>query len=225
MRYLKKILVIAIKDIRLEARSREQIPAMILFSLIVIVIFSFTFKPGLENREVLAPGILWVAFTFAGMLGLTRSFSSEMEQGAIRGLVMSPVAPSAIYLGKVLSNLVFLIVTEAINLLAFSIFFNIDIFPVLPGLAVIVVLATFGFVVVGTLYTAMMSNIHLRELLLPILFLPILIPVLIAAVNATGGVIQGESLNKLSTWLNMLLAYDIIFLIIGLLTFEYVVEE
>ncbi len=148
-----------------------------------------------------------------------------MEEGAIKGLLMSPVAPSAIYLGKVLSNLLFLVVTEAISLFAFSIFFNIDIIPVLYGLTVVIGLATFGFVVVGTLYTAMMSNVQLRELLLPILFLPLLVPILIAAVSATRGVLQGETLLSLKSWLSLLLAYDGIFLIIGIFTFEYAIDE
>ncbi|MGQ9629060.1 MAG: heme exporter protein CcmB [bacterium] len=225
MSYLRKVLAIAVKDLRSEARARELTPAMLVFSLIVIVIFNFAFEPGLQNRDVLAPGILWVAFAFSGMMGLVRSFAAEREQDAIRGLMLAPMDRSAIYLGKLLSNLIFLLGVEAVGLLAFGIFFNIDIFPFLPGLSVVLVLATLGFVAVGTLYAAMASNIRLREILLPILLFPVIVPVLIAAVKATGGVLKGQPLSDVRSWLNLLVVYDGIFTVVGVLTFEYVVGE
>ncbi len=225
MKYFKKVLAITVKDLLLEAHTKELTPAMLIFSLIVIVIFNFSFEPGMQNSDIITPGILWIAFVFAGMLGLARSFAEEHEQEAIRGLMLAPVDHSAIYLGKTLSNLIFLFCVEIISVLAFGIFFNINIFPILPGLAVVLGLATPGFVAVGTLYAAMASNIRLREILLPVLLFPIIVPVLIAAVKITGAVLKGQPLSGVSGWLNLLAAYDGIFIIVGVLTFEYVIEE
>lgn len=225
MRYFRKVLAITVKDLLLEAHARELTPAMLVFSLIVIVIFNFTFEPGMQNRESIAPGILWVAFAFSGMLGLARSFAAEREQEAIRGLMLAPMDHSVIYLGKLLSNLVFLFFVEVISILAFGIFFNINIFPLLPGLGAVMGLATLGFVAVGTLYAAMASNIRLREVLLPVLLFPIIVPVLIAAVKATGGILDGKQLSDLRGWLNLLIGYDCIFIVVGVLTFEYVIGE
>lgn len=225
MRYFRKVLAITVKDLQIEAHARELTPAMLIFSLIVIVIFNFAFEPGMQNQEVITPGILWIAFTFAGTLGLARSFASEREQEAIRGLMLAPMDLSAIYLGKLFSNLIFLFIVETISILAFGIFFNINIFPLLPGLGAIMGLATLGFVAIGTLYAAMASNIRLREVLLPVLLFPIIVPVLIAAVKATGGVLEGQPLSDLRGWLNLLVAYDGIFIVVGILTFEYVIGE
>lgn len=225
MNYLRKVLTIAGKDLRSEARTRELTPAVLVFSLIVIVIFNFAFEPGARKQELLAAGVLWVAFTFSGMLGLVRSFAVEGEQGAILGLMLAPMDRSAIYLGKLLSNFIFLSVVETVGLLAFGVFFNFDLFPILHRLAVVLVLATLGFVAVGTLYAAMAANIRLREVLLPVLLFPVIVPILIAAVRATGGVLDGQSLETVSGWLKLLGAYDGIFLVVGVLTFEYVIGE
>lgn len=225
MRYLRTVVTVALKDLRLEARTRDLVPAMMVFSLTVIVVFNFTFEPGLENREAFAPGVLLVAFTFAGMLGLTRSFALELEEGAIRGLLLAPVDRSAVYLGKMLSNLIQLIGVLAFSITALGVLFNIDIFSRLPQMTAILGLAALGFVAVGTLYAAMATNIRLREILLPILFFPVYIPVIIAAMKAMEGVIQGQQLHQVGSWINLLAAYDVIFLIVGILTFEYVIGE
>jgi heme exporter protein B len=225
MDYIGKVLAIAAKDLISETRAKKLMPAMLVFSLTVIIIFNFLFEPGTQNLDALAPGILWVAFSFAGMLGLSRSFAVEQEQGALRGLMLAPMDRSAIFLGKLLSNLVFLFGVELISLLAFGIFFNVNIFQFLPGLGAVLGLATFGFVTVGSLYSAMASNIRLREILLPVLLFPIIIPLLIAAVQLTTEVLKGQPLEAARGWMNLLIGYDGIFFVVGLLTFEHVIGE
>ncbi len=225
MKYFGKVFTIAKKDLLSEVRARKLTPAMMVFSLIVIIIFNFVFEPGLQRVESLGPGILWVTFSFAGMMGLARSFSSEQEQSALRGLMLAPVDRSAIYLGKLISNLIFLFGIEFISLLVFSVFFNIDIFRFLPGLGAVLGIATLGFVAIGTLYSAMVLNIRLREVFLPVLLFPVMIPVLIAAVQLTAHVLEGNSLSDAGKWLGLLAAYDVIFLTVGLMTFEFVIGE
>ncbi len=225
MNYFGKVLAISVKDIISEGRTKKLVPAMLVFSLTVIIIFNFLFEPGTQNLKSLAPGILWVAFSFAGMLGLGRSFSDEQEQGTLKGMMLAPVDRSAIFLGKLLSNLLFLFGVEISSLLAFGIFFNLNILPLLPGLSAVLGLATFGFVTVGSLYSALASNIRLRELLLPVLLFPVIIPVLLAAVQLTGVVLRNQPIIEARGWLNLLIGYDGIFIVIGLLTFEYVIGE
>ena len=219
------MLAVGIKDLRLEARNRDLIPSVLVFALMVIVIFNFAFEPGMENRQAFAPGILLVAFMFSGMLGLARSFAWEHEQQAIRGLLMAPVDRSILYLGKMISNVIFLSIIMAISLMILVVFFNLDIFHILPSLAVILGLTVLGFVAVGTLYAAMAANMKLREILLPILFFPICIPVIIAALNAMEMVMGGQELRQAVGWLRFLAAYDVIFLVVGILTFEFVISE
>ena len=225
MRYIRKVLAIASKDLRTEARRRDLLPSMIVFAMVVIVIFNFVFAPELEERESFAPGVLLVVFTFTGMLGLSRSFAMEREQDAMRGLLLAPVDRSAIYLGKLLSNLFFLSLILAISLVVLGIFFNLDVFRLLPRLGVVLALTVFGFVAVGTLYAAIATNIRLRELLLPILLFPVNVPLIIASVGALGGIFQGKELSEVGDWLKLLAAYDVIFIVLGMLTFEFVVGE
>jgi heme exporter protein B len=225
MKYFHRVFAIAVKDLLSEVRARKLTPAMAVFSLIVIIIFNFVFEPGIQKAETIGPGILWVAFSFAGMMGLARSFSSEQEQGALRGLMLAPVDRSAIYLGKLISNLIFLFGVEIISLLVFSVFFNLDLFRFLAGIGAVLGIATLGFAATGTLYSALVLNVRLRELFLPVLLFPVMVPVLIAAVQLTSLVLQGNRLSENGKWLGLLAAYDVIFLTVGLMTFEFVIGE
>ncbi len=225
MRYLHKVAAIAIKDLRAEARTRDLTPAMLVYSLIVIVVFNFVFEPGVAERGSLAPGVLMIAFTFAGMLGLSRSFAAEREEEALRGLVLAPMDRSAIYLGKLLSNLAFLFGIALTSLLAVGFFFNLDILRVLARLALVLLLAILGFVAVGTIYAGLASNIRFREVLLPILLFPVIVPILIAAVNAMGMIMRDRPMADASQWLRLMVGYDAIFVIVGVLIFDNVVRE
>ncbi|NOR46944.1 MAG: ABC transporter permease, partial [Methanosarcinaceae archaeon] len=208
---------IAAKDLKAEFRTKQMLNSMVIFSLLVIVIFSVSFGDLLGDSEIvsqLAPGVLWIAFTFAGMLGLSRSFASELENGCLEGLKLCPVDRSAIYTGKTISNAVIMFLVELITIPLFAVMFNYSIEGLL-GLAVVVILGTIGFISVGTLLSALTVNTRTRELLLPILLLPIIIPVIIPAVLATGKILANGDISDISGELRLLLVYDIIFFVIA----------
>lgn len=220
-RTLSKVFAILWKDILSEARTRDVATSVFVFALLVIVVFSFAFEPG--KIELVAAGILWVAFTFAGVLGLSRSFVLEKDKGCLEGLMLCPVDRGAIYLGKMLGSLTFMLVIEAVLLPIFGVLFNQPLLA--PELVLIVVLATIGFAAVGTLFSALAVNTKSREIMLPILFFPIVIPVIIAAVKATELVLADGSWSSLSSWLELMVAFDVVFLIVAPLVFEFVIEE
>ena len=220
---LRKILTIVHKDIIAELRTKEMFSSMFVFALLVIVIFNFAFELRIANVKQVAPGVLWVAFTFAGMLGLNRSFILEKDKGCLEGLLLAPVDRSAIYFGKMLGNLIFMSVVEAIVLPIFWVLFNPPLFS--PALILIIVLGTLGFAGVGTLFSAIAVHTRAREVMLPILLFPIVVPLMIAAVKITGGLLDGQPLSEMRNWLNLLVGFDIIFLTVSYMTFDYVVEE
>ncbi len=216
-----KVFAILWKDILSELRTRDIMVSIFVFALLVIVIFSFAFEP--ERVRLVAAGVLWVALTFAGVLGLSRSFILEKDKGCLEGLMLFPVDRSLIYFGKMLGNLIFILVVAVIVLPIFFILFNLPIFR--PELVLIVVLATIGFAAVGTLFSALAVNTKAREIMLPILFFPIVTPVIIAAVKATELSLTGESWSSLAPWLQIMAAFDIIFLVVSSLVFEFIIEE
>jgi len=217
-----KVLAIVWKDILSEVRTREIATSLVAFALLVIVVVSFALEPG-ELTSPIAAGILWVAFTFAGVLGLSRSFVMEKDKGCLQGLMLCPVDRSLIYLGKMLSIVVFMLVVEAIILPVFVILLDQPLFP--PQLAVIALLATIGFAAVGTLFSALAVNTKARDVMLPLLFLPVASPVIIAAIRSSGLALSGESWGAIASWLGIMAAFDVIFLVVSLLVFEFVIEE
>ena len=223
MRFLRKVLTIVQKDVAVELRTREMLSSMFVFSLLVIVIFSFAFELRVEDVREVAPGVLWVTFIFAGMLGLSRSFVLEKDKGCLEGLLLCPVDRSAIYFGKMLGNVIFMATVEAMIVPIFSILFNISLFQ--PVLLLIVVLGTLGFAGVGTLFSAMAVHTRSREVMLPVLLFPIVAPAMIAAVKATGGILDGQPFSEIAHWLRLLAVFDVVFLAISFMTFDYVVEE
>jgi len=220
-------LYIAAKDLKAEFRTKQMLNSMAIFSLLVIVIFSISFGDLLSDSKIitqLAPGVLWISFTFAGMLGLSRSFAAEIENGCLEGLKLCPVDRSAIYTGKMISNTVLMFVVEMITVPLFAIMFNYSIKGAF-GLAIIIMLGTIGFISVGTLLSALTVNTRTRELLLPLLLLPVIIPVIIPAVIATGKVLAGAGIAEISGEMRLLLVYDIVFFVIAQLVFEYAIED
>ena len=213
------------KDLVAEFRTRELISSMLLFALLVVVVFNFTFEPGSRSTIEAAPGILWVAFTFAGVLGLHRAFSREVENGCLHGLMLAPVDRGLIFLGKMCGNLVFILLVEFLTLPIFGVLFNLSLLPALPRLALILLLATLGFAAVGTLFSAIAINTRTREIMLPILLFPVEVPVILAAVNATAAVLNGRDWSAIAGWLKILLAFDVLFVAVCYITFEYVLEE
>lgn len=222
MRAIGKVWAIVRKDLALEGRSREMLSSMFIFALIVIFVFSFSFELRIEQASQVAPGVLWVAITFAGMLGLARSFVLERDQGCLDGLLLCPVDRGIIYLGKMVSNLLFISMTEAILLPLYLALFDL---PFRLLLLPIVLLGTLGFSAVGTLVSAMTVHARAREVMLPILLFPLVMPALIAAVKLTGGVLDGQAWPEMRRWIQLLAGFDVIFVVVSYVAFEYVVEE
>jgi len=223
MRFLRKVFVIVQKDVAVELRTKEMLSSMFVFSLLVIVIFSFAFELRVEDVRKVAPGVLWVTFVFAGMLGLSRSFVLEKDKGCLEGLLLCPVDRSAIYFGKMLGNVIFMTTVEAMILPIFSVLFNVSLFQ--PILLLIVVLGTLGFAGVGTLFSAMAVHTRSREVMLPVLLFPVVVPAMIAAVKATGGILDGQPFSEIAHWVRLLAVFDVVFFAISFMTFDYVVEE
>ena len=207
----------------LESRTRETVIPILVFSFLVIIVFNFVIDPNPALVEAVAPGILWVAFTFAGMLGLNRSFSMEREQGGMEGLMMCPVGRDLVYLGKMLGTFLFVLLVELIMLPIFAVIFNLPLFE--PGLWIITLMATFGFASVGATFSAIAVNTKAKEILLPILFFPIAAPVIIAAAEATRAVLAGDSIGDYSRWLQLMAVFDVMFVVIGSITFDFILGE
>ncbi len=225
MRFLRKVWLITGKDITLELRTKEILSSMFVFTLLVVLIFSFSFQGQEVNSRELSSGVLWVAFTFAGILGLSRSFISEKDEHCLEGLLLSPIDRGAIYLGKMLANLIFMLIVEAIVFPIFAVFFDFDILDSVPQLIPIFVLSTLGFASVGTLLSAISVNTRTREIMLPLLLFPVMIPVIISAVKSTANALSGGPFVETVPWLKLLVAFDAIFLVISFLTFDFVMEE
>lgn len=223
MRFWNKVIAITWKDILSEMRTREIVFSVLIFTLLVIVTFNFAFGTSQETMRLVAPGILWVTFTFAGVLSLNRSFIPEKEEGCLEGLMVCPVSREVIYVGKVLGSLFFMLIIEIIALPIFAFLFNLPILS--PQLVTITFLATVGFVVVGTLFSALAVNTKAREMVLPILFLPVVVPIIISAVKASGLALSGESWSGLSSWLQIIGAFDAIFLVVSFWVFAFIIEE
>ncbi|MCE9644377.1 MAG: heme exporter protein CcmB [Chloroflexi bacterium] len=220
---LKATLAIVQKDLAAEFRSFELISAMLVFSLLVIIIFNFALELDIKTRQSVTAGVLWTTFAFAGTLGLNRSMSVEKDRGCMDGLLLAPVDRSAIYFGKAISNLAFMLVVEAVVLPAYSVLYNVNLFRL--DLLGVILLGSIGYAAVGTLLSTMSAQTRTREILLPILLFPVAIPVLLAAVKASNGFLAGAEFAEVLTPLNLLIVYDVIFIAVAFMVFDYVVEE
>src|SRR5436190_16132934 len=216
---------VAAKDLLVEFRSRTAILSAAVFVVLVLVVFNFGRDPTAVSNVDLAPSILWVTFTFAAILALNRAFQIELENQALEGLLLAPIDRSSIYLGKLIANLIFVATIELIGVPLLALFFNVQVLPFLLPLSAVIALATFGFVAVGTLFSAMTVRTRFAELLLPVLLLPFMIPPLSWAVLATARLLGGRPLSDVAGWLKMLAAYDIVFVGVALLLFPATVNE
>ena len=196
---------------------------MFVFSLLVILIFNFALELDVATRQSVTAGVLWVTFAFAGTLGLNRSMAIEKDRGCLDGLLLTPVDRSAIYFGKVISNLVFMLIVEAIVLPVYGFLYNVNLLN--AGLWLVILLGSIGYIAVGTLLASMAVQTRTRDVLLPILLFPVAIPVLIPAVKASEGFLAGSDFNTINTWLSLLISYDVIFTAVATLVFDYVIEE
>ncbi len=225
MRVVGQIWTMAAKDLILTARSRHSFLTTLFFGLLILVIFNFAFQPGVEATRLSLPGILWVALLFPGIIQLNNSFQREQEQGTLQAILLSPVDRGALFLSKCLSNWIFLICIDMFILLAFTVLFNPRVTPRFFMIVPIILVASAGFTAVGTLFAAMVVSLRAREVVFPVLLFSIIIPIILAAVSATQELLLREQLEYLGNWIQILVAFDVIFLSAGFLVFEYVVVE
>lgn len=223
MGFLRIVFAIVAKDLAAELRTREMLSSMLTFSVLVVVVFNFAFQLRADDVRAFAPGMLWVTITFAGTLGLGRSLAIEQDKGCLDGLLLAPVDRSAIYFGKLLGNVLFMLIVELAILPLFVVLFSLPF--VQPGIVVVVVLGTLGFAGAGTLLSAIAVNTRAREVMLPILLFPVVLPAIAAAVKATAGIVDGLPYAQWQAWLGMVVAFDVILIALSMMTFDYIVEE
>lgn len=224
MSFIKAIQWVVWKDLVTEMRSRETLVSMLFFALIVILVFSFSFSMDHQAARQLIAGIIWVAFAFTGIIGLGKSFLTELHNDCLEYLQISPAPKGAIFLGKMTANFLFMLIAEILLFPLFIIFFNLDIIEDIWVLLVVFLLATAGLSAVGTLFSALTVQIRAREVMLPVLLLPMVIPVMIAAVEATRGALDGDPLPLYAQWLKLLGVFDLIFTVVSYWLFELILD-
>jgi heme exporter protein B len=222
--FARRAWIVLWKDWLIERRAKSSLNAVLFFALILLFLFQFALGPDRDRLQAALPGLLWLGFVLAGLLGLGRVFLVEYQNDCWEGLLLAPGDKSAIYLGKLASNLVLMTLVEAVILALFGLFYGIDLGRALLPLSAVIVLGTVGLAAVGTLFGAMTAQVRSRELLFPVLLLPIQVPVLLAAVSATQVVLAGEPLSAAAPWLRLLAAADAIYVVLGLLTFEFIFD-
>jgi heme exporter protein B len=211
------------KDLRAELRGRDLVGAMGIFALLSILIFSFALELNREARLEVVGGVLWVTVAFASILGLNRSLAMERDQGNLDALLLAPVGRGAVFVGKLIGNFLFTLVIAALLLPIMTVIYNVSLLN--PLLIFTLVLGTTGFTIIGTLLATMTVQTRAREALLPIVMMPIALPILLAAVRATSGILSNAPAETWSAWLAILAALDVIYLTMCYLLFEFVVEE
>lgn len=224
MNFFRQVYVLAAKDLTSEFRTKETLGAMLVFAFLVIAIFSFAFDPTQETLAKVFPGLIWVAITFTGIIGFNRSFLNEKYNECLSGLILCPMDRSVIFFGKLVANLLFMFVMEVIILPLFFIFFNYNFGGSIVHFLLIVLLGTLGFASMGTFLAALSSNTRTSEVLLPVILFPLLIPLIIGAVQASGMVLNGEGLSEIMPWLKIMGTYDLIFLVVPYILFDYILE-
>lgn len=222
-RFLRQTWTIAAKDLRTELRNKEALSAALSFTLVVILLFSFAFDPvsNVEVRE-LSGGLLWIAYIFAGILLLNRSFARESANDCLDALVASPLSGGALFLGKAISSCLLLLVLEMASLPLFGVFYSVNWTQNFGTLLLVLVLGSWGFTVIGTLFSAVTANNRLRELMLPLLVFPMTLPALIACVQLTTVILTGDPLGDSVAWLKLLFGFDVIFTLLGAVLLESV---
>ena len=223
--YLSQVKAIIWKDFTIEFKTRELFSSMFVFAVLVMLIFIFSINLSIVSANQVGPGVLWVAILFAGTLGLNRSFTLEKENDCLQGLMLAPVDRSAIFFGKMLSNLAFLLIMEAFLLPVFMIFFNVDLGSHLAPLLAVIFMVTLGFSALGTLLSSLSSNLKTREIMLPILLYPLMVPIAIGSVRLTGQILDGKSLADMMNWVGLILCFDIIFISASIMTIDHILEE
>lgn len=216
---------IAWKDLYSEWKTRQILTTMIIFAGLVIVVCSFAFDPSNNTMVAVIPGVIWVIIVFSGILGLNRSFISEQKNDNMHGLLIAPLDPASIYLGKFIANFIMLLIVELIALPFLFLLFDFRHMGSLPYFILVLFIGSFGFVAIGTFLAALAANSRSSEMLLPIMLFPLVTPILIGAVQATKIILTNmEKLPNAISWIQLIGGYNIIFFVICVLLFEYVLE-
>ena len=223
MAFFRKVLVVTVKDLRAELRTKEAINASFAFALVILLLFSFAFDPSEEQTREISGGLLWIVFAFAGTLVLNRSFARELSNDCLDALIAAPVSGAALFLGKSLANFCLVMAVELVSLPVFGIFYNVRWTRQLPQLMLVLLLATWGLTVIGTIFSALTVNIRLREVMLPMLIYPIMVPALMGAMQLTTLLMAGTPIGPDSVaWLKMLVGFDLVFTTVSLILVETV---
>ena len=225
MTFLRQSLAIAAKDLRSEMRTKEALNASLAFAVVIFLLFSFAFDPANLNIDVndYAGGLLWLAFAFAGALSLNRSFARELQNDCLDALVASPVAPGVLFLGKALANFALLLAVEIVSLAVFSVMYDVRLRAQLGSIVMVILLTTWAITVIGTAFSALTVNLRMRELMLPILTYPFLIPALLAAILLTADLFAGKPISAANAiWLRVLVAFDVIFSLLAVVFIDIV---
>lgn len=222
---LRVVWAIFVKDLRVEWRHRETLPSMCVFGILVVFLFNFAFEPAREETLRLLPGLLWIAFAFAGILGFNRSLAAEGENACLEGITLAPIDAGAIYMGKMLANLAFLAIAEVVVVFAVSLWYNFSFLASLRWFVLVTFLSTLGYVAVGTTFGAVAAHTRMREVMLPVLQFPVAVPVLIAGIEGTQGALRGDPPGDYASWIKLAAGFSVIFVVLSYLLFEYVLEE
>jgi heme exporter protein B len=222
--FVRRTWAVVWKDVLVERRTKETVNAVVFFSVLLLFVFEFTLGADRERLAAVLPGLLWLGVLLAGLLGLGRTFVLERENDCWEALLLTPGDKGAVYVGKLAGNVVLMALVETIVLLLFTVLLNVDVGRALPGLLLVLALGTLGIAAVGTLFGAMTAHVRARELLFPVLLLPVLVPVLLAVVKSTEALLGGEPLSAVAHWLKLLVAADVIYVVAGLLTFDVLLE-
>ena len=217
MRFIRQVMVITAKDLRAEMRTKEAINASLAFALVILLILSFAFDPSEETTREISGGLLWIVFTFAGTLVLNRSFARELPNDCLDALIAAPVPRAALFVGKALASFVLILAVEIVALPVFGIFYNVRWARQFWPLILVLLLGTWGLTAIGTLFSALTVNIRLREVMLPLLVYPLMIPLLLGAMQLSALLVSGQPITgDMTVWLRLLVGFDIIFTALSL---------
>jgi len=221
--YMRKVRAITRKELQAEWRAKEVFSTMTVFGILAVLVFGMAFDLRVPKSDMVAPGVLWVVLLFAGVLGLNRSFGAEVDRGSLPALLLAPMDRSAIYFGKMIANLIFMLAMLALVLPTILIIFDVNM--IRTWILVALILGVLGYVAVGTLFAAMTASARARESMLPILLLPLMVPIFVAGVALTAAVVDGRTLADFWRWLGILVAYDLIFVTIAFIVFDMIWQE
>ena len=224
MQIVRQVYWLLWKDLLLEIRRRESLISMFFFGVVILFLFHFSFEIPRERVADMAPGLLWLAFIFTGTLGLNQLFQVERENQCLEALLLSPMDRGALYLAKVFFNITTMLLVELFVFPLFWILFNLDLWRLLPSLFLVAIFGTIGFCVLGTLFSAVTLKARARELLLPLILFPFIIPVFLGTIRAMEIILHAGSFQELLPWLRLLIGFDVIFITVGFLVFEWVIE-